>query len=964
MRCLDKFDQKIDAIKEKEAGDLKKQRRTYWKFYILAFLAIGILSFNVYILNGLSIVWTVDGLEQFYPYFIYGGQWLREIASNIASGNFTIPMWSFDLGYGSDLISEMDVFYDPLNLISGFIPEEYSEWGFQFLVIFRLFLAGASFSLFSLHFKNRRWATLLSAMTYCFCGTALTALHWPGSTWPMILFPLLLLGVEKILEGKSPTLFILSSFFFFLITWYFAYMATFFLVVYCAARVILKLRKQKKLNAKNFAPWFFRFAGYYLVGIAIAGFALCPMILDLTVNERATNAQSAIPILYSFTYYMDTLTALAGTAAVGSDCYIGYGGFAFLTCVLLLSRKGKDKLLKAALIATIVILLIPAFGSALNGFNYATNRWVWALALLVCFILARELPRLLKTINKQTAKTLAIAAGCFALAAIALPWMRNEKTIAASAVLIATLGICIQRYTNMRTKRTLFCSILLFGIVVNAYYFTCPEIYGTAKETPTIGTMYSRVTTESADYSIVKATNIGGDNKNDNWRYDADPACGDRPRNNSLVLGLPGISFYNSLYNGKVDQFHTELGMTQGGTNFSYQNLMGSTMAETLMGVKYYVVPQEKAKAPYGYDETPIYTELSGEQRYEVYETENSIGKAFVYDSYISRSDYNKLTPLQRQEALLQGVVVEDDEAKQTGLEKITPECTSTSVDYYELETKTSQNAGTTQKNVYIDNNSFYVLKENASVTLTFKGKPNCETYFNITNFKLNPLNPFDIQNVKAKMTGNEPTLADDLSNLKWTMKWVCPTTVKIGVSLGEQTTQKTISATTPSNHLYGGKDDWSISLGYNEEAQTQITLTFDKVGEYSFDDLSIVCQEMEGFNSYVDKLQQTPVTNYTESTNCIEAQVETDETKVVFFSTPNTPGWSATVDGKEVEIINANTAFIGIKVDAGQHDIKLKFESPGLRQGLAISGIGLLLFLFIVIHWRFKKNKTSREKK
>ncbi len=963
MKCLKVINSKIESIQKWEAGDAKRQRRTYWALYVITFVLMTVASLNVYILNGLSIVWSVDGMEQFYPYFVYEGQWLREIASNLANGNFEVPMWAFDLGYGSDLLAEMDVFWDPLNLISAFFPEKSSEWAFQFLIIFRLFLAGASFSLFSLHFKNLRWCTLLASIVYCLSGTALTALHWPGSTWPLILFPLLLLGVEKILEERSPIHFILTSFLFFLITWYFAYMATIFLVIYCAVRVTLKLKKENKLTVQNFFSWTCRFAGYYLIGIAIAGIALWPMILDLTVNERATNVETYIPLLYSFSYYMDTCTAFVGTAAVGSDCFIGYGGFAFLACVMLLTSKGKDTLLKAALVTMLIILLIPALGSALNGFNYATNRWVWALALLVCFILAKEIPRLLEKLPWEQILTLIICCGIFVVAVFVLPWMRNEKTVAASVALLAALGVCIQQYAGQRTKQTLLCSVLLFSVALNAFYFTCPEIYGTAKDAPTLGTLYSKITDESADDAIVKTDEIDALDKSDNWRYDADPACGDRPRNNSLVLGIPGINFYNSLYNGKVDQYHTELGITQGGINFSYQNLMASTMAEALAGVRYYIVPQGKSKALYGYEKTPLYTTLSGEQKYEVYETNNSIGKAFCYDSVISRSYYKSLTPLERQEALLQGAVVDDDEIEKTGLNKITPKITSTEVNYADSETITEQNAGTTQKNVYITDDSIYVLKENSSVTLTFQGKENCETYINFANFKLNPLTPFDTQNVKAKLTGVEPTLADNVSNFKWLMKWVSPTTVKITISSDGQTSDRTISAPTPSNHLYGGKDDWSVNMGYSEEAQTKITLTFDKVGQYSFDDLSIVCQDVDSVSSYIKDRQDMQVTDYVESTNKINAHVDTDTQQLVYFSTPKTPGWTATVDGENAEIISANTAFMAVKVDAGSHDIELKFTSPGLNEGFITTCLGLLSLLCVVLFRCVKKRRDKAEK-
>lgn len=957
MRIFRLVEQKIYDIREWEAGNTRRQRRTYWCLYVVSFIVMAFASFIVYPLNGASLVWSVDGMEQFYPYFVYEGQWLREIASNIASGNFSVPMWAFDLGYGADIFAEMDVFFDPLNLLSGICPERYSEWLFQFLVVFRLFLAGWAFSLFSLHFKNLRYCTLLASLVYALSGTALSATHWPGSTWPLILFPLLLLGVEKILDGKQPYLFVITSAFFFAISWYFAYMACIFLIIYCAARVVLKLKKENKLNVRNFLLWAARLAWLFIIGAALAGIALWPMLTDLATNERARNVETVVPLVYSFTYYMDALTALIGTASVGSDCFIGFGGFAFLACILMLVSKKEGKLLKVTLIAMLAILFIPACGSALNGFNYATNRWVWAFALLVCMILAKQIPNLLHP-QWKSVRIMVIASCLFVVAVFVLPWMRNEKTVAACVVLMAALAVCAQRYTTEHTKRTMLSLVLLCSIVVNAFYFTCPEISGTAKETPAIGTMYSKLTTDSCDWAVAKATEENGDSNNTDWRYDADPACGDRPRNNSLTLGLSGIDFYNSLYNGKVDKFHTELGLAQGGINFSYQNLTASTMTEILCGVKYYMVPSGKARALYGYGSTPCFSTRIRGQLFDVYKAENTLGKAFTYSSCIPKSEYDKLTPLQRQEALLQAVVVDDTQTNQTGVSETQPEITSQSVDFKAEETVNPANAGTTEKNVYVNENSIVVLKENSSVTLTFNGVANSETYINLQNFKLNPYTPFDVASTKTKFTGDEPSLTDQLSNMKNMMKWVSPTTIKVIFASDGQSAQRTISTPTPSNHMYGSKDDWTISMGYTEKAQTKITITFDKVGEYTFDDLSVVCQPMSNVDDYVNELNETPVTNYTESTNCISAHVDASETKVVYFSTPYTNGWSATVDGKPAEITRANTAFMCVSVDAGSHDIELHFESPGIKQGVATTVLGIVAFVGLVVFRRIRRGR------
>ena len=46
-----------------------------------------------------------------------------------------------------------------------------------------------------------------------------------------------------------------------------------------------------------------------------------------------------------------------------------------------------------------------------------------------------------------------------------------------------------------------------------------------------------------------------------------------------------------------------------------------------------------------------------------IYENQYALPAGYTYTSYQTRSDYEKLSPLERQQAILQGVVVEDADA-------------------------------------------------------------------------------------------------------------------------------------------------------------------------------------------------------------------------------------------------------------------------------------------------------------
>ncbi len=59
-------------------------------------------------------------------------------------------------------------------------------------------------------------------------------------------------------------------------------------------------------------------------------------------------------------------------------------------------------------------------------------------------------------------------------------------------------------------------------------------------------------------------------------------------------------------------------------------------------------------------------------------------------------------------------------------------------------------------------------------------------------------------------------------------------------------------------------------------------------------------------------------------------------------------PGWTATVDGRPVDVAQGDHAFAAIPVPAGEHRVVLSYEAPGLREGATVSLVALLLTLML----------------
>ena len=97
------------------------------------------------------------------------------------------------------------------------------------------------------------------------------------------------------------------------------------------------------------------------------------------------------------------------------------------------------------------------------------------------------------------------------------------------------------------------------------------------------------------------------------------------------------------------------------------------------------------------------------------------------------------------------------------------------------------------------------------------------------------------------------------------------------------------------------------------------------------------------------------------------EIRIDTSSENKGFLYLPYTydDGWSASVDGKSAEIINANHSFMGIQLDEGKHKVKLEFVPPGFHLAwlLTLIGFGIIVLSYVLPAGR-KKVKSLQTNK
>ena len=69
-----------------------------------------------------------------------------------------------------------------------------------------------------------------------------------------------------------------------------------------------------------------------------------------------------------------------------------------------------------------------------------------------------------------------------------------------------------------------------------------------------------------------------------------------------------------------------------------------------------------------------------------------------------------------------------------------------------------------------------------------------------------------------------------------------------------------------------------------------------------------------------------------------------------VVFTQNDYPGWKATVNGRSVPVLRANSTFQAIRVPSGTSTVKFSFDSETVRLGAWVSSVIALLSLAAVV--------------
>lgn len=882
---------------------IKEQRKYCYGVYTLMFLLMCIVAFLPFFTEGKSFVWGAgveDGLSQHFSALAYYGEALREFFRNLLAGHPKLVMWDMSLGYGADILSTLNYYAigDPLNLLYGFVSPKNTETMYDFMIVLRMYLAGITFIMYARKMKKRSYGTVIGALVYVFSGFCFRlGLRHPFFINPMIYFPLLCLGIEKIYQRERPYVFIFAVCVSAMSNYYFLYMLTIFAVIYAWIR-FYKYTEENKM--KNFFLTILKFGIYYTLGIAMAAVILLPSVIGFLGNGRYGNGVDwKSLIVYPGKYYLLFIENFIGYGNMGSNTNAGYLPIVGIVVLFtLFSQRMKHKKYRAAFIASIIALILPIFGYAFNGFSYANNRWAFALSFIVALLTAEMYPRLFVMSKRQQ---IGIGAGiiiytvfCIIVNASGEEILKN-KGIMAACGLIAVFYILLLIFQRLgydaqkRTVRVSMAILLLISVGVHGYYRFDPKGYAYTQEFMDHGQAY-RTLKEDNIRMLSKA------NDPSVYRVHAE---GYRYKNYGLINHLNTISGYYSITAKCVTDTikgYDTLGMQYADKYKGVDQRLGLL---SLAGVKYITVAHNSQVAkdvssmgdvPYGVEK------LRKKGNITLYKNKYALPFAYAYDSYMTEQQYEQLNGIGKEQAMLAQIILNQhpaDKEIQHNEQRNGPDIQTISLP----ETRISSPKG----------------KKYADITVPVEKDK--ETYLYFKNLVYH-----------GKKNGDDKFILTGRKGTK-------------GILVTQNDVQQKIHIQSTFNPYYFGRKDYIVKINHQtSKAKEKVRLNFLSPGEYEFDDISLITVPKKDVLARLKERKENSMKQIQYEGNHFRGVYHAKKDQILCVTIPYSKGWKATVNGNRTKIYKANGMFMGIIMKKGTQSVKLDYETPGLKIGAWIS--------------------------
>ncbi len=883
-----------------------KRRNIIYLVSGLAPLAILLITwyFNDFFPFGNKSFMAIDFNAQFIDFFIF-------MRNTIHSGEWSNLFYSFSKSLGGNMIGTWAYYLlSPFNIFYLILPISKISYAIFFSIFLRYGAIGLSFAYYLVkrqQGEKNPFLTILLSTAYALNGFAVSYQVLPILMDALWLLPLILVGLEGLLDGKKPYKYALLLSLAFILQYYMAYMISLFIFIYTFYYLFI---------TKEQGPWkeylfaclkkIARLAVFSFLGIALTAFILLPNVYNLLFSKGDLTTS----LTFAWEFQIDPLDIFSkfmigafdnNSWASGPNLpniYIGSLALVGVTFYFMAQKiKNKNKWASLAVLTVFFFSITHEFSSKIwhlgqnpAGFFY---RFSW---ILVFFLLVLAYQGL----NQKVIKSYHVFIG--------------------SAFMLIIQTVLISKEFTFLTAEQLQFSALLFGMVWLILFFGKQSLWmwvALSLLTFTelgINTYYSQEDLNFADtYKFENALNVLDEaiepirpDENNFYRISKTFY---RSRNDPFTFNYPGLTNFSSNLETSTRDLFERLGNNAVDASTFY---FGTPLTDALFGVKYFVVNDHNTiRNTELEDNTYIFTNdirrlditqnqnlVSQTDRFSVYEVPNTLPIAFGINEGAASLKLLDNEPI-RNQRLISKRLAENEET------------------YFET-IKVSH-----------DNLINIVEPSNETDNSLFKREVNTldgEIHYNFTPINNDPY--YVLLPKELSTTSNEISLTINGQPLTYRQKF---------------------------------RRDQLINLASQAEGEPQnfvINLKSDK--SYDLTKLQIVRVNTSSINNLIEDLQDEAITVENWNANSIKGTITIKDSPWVLTSIPYDDSWEVKVNEETVEIEEVWDSLLAFKVEPGDHIIEMTYKPNGLTMGVGISSFTSILFLSI---WYLSRRKAEDDR-
>lgn len=824
--------------------------------------------------------------------------------------------YSWNTGLGSSFLGNFyNYLCSPISIVMLLFGHENMPEAIATMILLQAAFSSASFCYYlKKSFGEHSPISAAFGVLYSFCGFFI-AYYW-NLMWldAMVLFPLMVLGIEQIINERKPALYIFSLAMLLLTSYYMGFMACIFAVLYFLVYYFSRynisdttkpltvytdadgeeyVKLKDKVRYSSFISDGFTFAASSVAGAALVAFALIPVyfILQSCSATSGTWPEEVKSYFDIFDFIANHLASVTPTIrSSGTDVlpnvYCGIGTVILVPLYLFCKRIPlREK------IANVLLLGLLYFSFNLNVLNYIwhafhfPNDLPYRFSFMYSFVLLTLGYKAFKHITEFKGKEI-LGAGIAVLSGIIIIQKIGSKNVTETTVIVSLLFVVLytlifylfstKKYQASAMAVLMLCCVCAESISANTDNYSM-----------------DRTKTEYAgDYEEFREVKDMLDNieGNDTYRMELTSL---RARMDPAWYNYNGVSTFSSMAYEKLANLQEQLGLFGNYIN-SYTYNAQTPVYNAMMSLKY-IVDNNEYNSPLNSD---LYEYVVSSGKFNAFSNKYYLPIAYCVDSNIELWSYDSANPFD---------VQNDYFYQATGIENVFTPLEISDSYFYNIDPIVI-GLDTGYMNYYKINSD-----ESGSISFTFTPEVTQNVYLFIESSGVEYVTVSVGYNQYSYDTSREYIY--DIGECTAGM----PITVEMSI--------KSSTNSSSLNFFAYGLDMSKFEEGYNK--------------------LNTGAMSVESFTD-------TKITG----------SVTATEDCVLYTSIPYDKGWSVTVDGKKVsedDIIAIGDALLGVKITEGEHTVEFSFTPRGLVIGSIISVCTALILIAIAVLIRKKKKNAPQ---